>query len=190
MHRILEILNQPIVLTLITLTVGSYLFSLIAERRSRKDKLKDKAIEFLTQAGDNLNAFYPQIYRQLRADRAEVNQEITNGLGDLFATNISVQVGSQAYLNSDEFHRRYMQLLNEFAAVVTYMTELEQGATPDGIIAQIRERRNRLGDSWPLPSRPTDPSTGRTADEFIEWMDAIVNRAAALLSSHLKSVLH
>jgi hypothetical protein len=79
MDAIFYFLNQPIVLTLITLIVGSYLLNLVAERRSLRDKLRDQAIEFLTDASNHVGLLVPHIYEQLRTRNLKNDSE--NGRG-------------------------------------------------------------------------------------------------------------
>jgi hypothetical protein len=187
MNSILDFLNQPIVLTLITLTVGSYLLSLVAERRSRKDKLRDRMIDFLTEAGDNITQFVPHIYAQLHTGNVAIDQALKDGLKDLFAKRMSVQIGSQAYLKSEEFHQQYFQLLDQLTTVVACITEFEQGGNSEETVLKIRENRISLGESWPLADESLGTETGRPADELILWMDMIMHRTTHLLSSNLKS---
>jgi hypothetical protein len=118
MNSILDFLNQPIVLTLVTLTVGSYLLNLVTERRARKDKLREKTIDFLSEAGNNINQFLTHVYRQLRTNNIELDQAIADGLKELHSKRIGIQVGSQAYLNSKDFPKQYYQLLDELGGVV------------------------------------------------------------------------
>jgi len=189
MNSILDFLNQPIVLTLVTLTVGSYLLSLVAERRARNDRLRDETIGFLTEAGNSINEFVPHIYAQLRRERIEIDQAIHEGLKNLFARRGSVELGSQVYLKSEEFFQRYCQLQDELAAVVACITELEQVGDSEEAVLNIQQRRQRLGDSWPLANESPGPNAGRPVDEFILWMDMITHRTTHLLSSNLKSVI-
>lgn len=62
MTSIIEFLNQPIVVTLITLSIGSILLNVIADRTSRKNKLRDEAIEFLTETGTEINSVVSTMY--------------------------------------------------------------------------------------------------------------------------------
>ena len=52
MESIFEFLNQPIVITLVSLIIGSYAISLITERRASRNKLRDQAVDFITEAGN------------------------------------------------------------------------------------------------------------------------------------------
>lgn len=107
MDSVLHFLNQPIVLTLITLTVGSYLLSLITERRARKNKLRDESIDFLTEAGESINSLVPHNYAHLRTGSIQTDDAILDGMTRLFSKRMRIQVGSQAYLRSDKFPKRY-----------------------------------------------------------------------------------
>ena len=189
MNAIFDFLNQPIILTVISLIVGSYLLSIVAEHRSRKNKLRDQAIEFLTEAGDIITKIVPHIYEQLRTGNITVTQGITNELKELFSRRIFIQVGSQVYLKSDTFHMQYFRLLDEISAVIVHMTALEQGADEEDAVAKIQEFQTRLVNAWPLATETLDPNTGKPVDELIIWMDMILHRATYLLSSHLKAIV-
>ena len=76
MTSIIEFLNQPIVVTLITLFVGSYLLNVIADRRSRKDKLRDKAVEFLTETGNDMNSAISIMYGHLEGHDSESDSKL------------------------------------------------------------------------------------------------------------------
>jgi hypothetical protein len=110
MTSIIEFLNQPIFVGLLTLVVGSYLLNLIADRRSRKDKLRDQGIEFLTDTGNDINSVVSTIYGHLEGHTSESDTRLVEGFTRLFAKRMSVQIGSQAYLKSEEFHLQYDRL--------------------------------------------------------------------------------
>ena len=189
MNGVVEFLNQPIILTLVTLIVGSFLLSLVAERRARKEKLRDKAIEFLTEAGNNINHFVPIIYAQLRTGNLMSDQSLADGLKDLYTTRMSVQVGSEAYLRSMSFYQQYFQILDQLTGVVTCITQLDQGEEEQKIVAKIQKSRLQFADAWPGASDPLRNFEGRPIDELIAWMDMIMQRTTHLLSSHLQSVV-
>jgi hypothetical protein len=189
MRPILEFLNQPIVLTLVTLVVGSYLLSIVAERRSRRDRLKDKSIEFLTEAGSTINAFVPLIYSQLRTYNLAIDQAIQDGMRDLFSARLGIHIGSKAYLKSEKFARQYFKLLDELAAVVEFMSDFEQAEEQEETLAKVRARRERLLTDWQLEGETPPPDTGPPVDELIWMMDLILHRATALLSEYLERVM-
>lgn len=189
MNAILDFLNQPIVLTLVTLIVGSYLLSIVAERRSRNDRLKDKAIEFLTDAANTINAFVPLIYRQLRTGKLAVDQAIEDGMTDLFTKRLGIHVGSQAFLKNEQFAFKYFKLLDELASVVVLLTELEQGSDAEEIVKKVRVNRKRILEEWPLANESFSPETGQPADELILLMDVILHRITDLFSKNLKEVM-
>jgi hypothetical protein len=189
MDSVLEFLNQPIVVTLLTLVVGSYAISLIAERRSRKIKLRDTAIEFITEAGNSMNQFMPHIYAQLRTGTIEWNQALDDGLKELLSKRMGIQVGSQAYLKSETFHVQYFQLLDEIMGVVQCFREIELGGDSEEVIQKIRENRNRLNGSWPLADEAIPSSAKGSAGELVLWLDMIIHRMTSLLVTNLNSIM-
>lgn len=189
MNAIIEFINQPFFVSLLTITVGSYLLNLITDRRSRNDKLREKSIDFITNAGNHINNFFPHIYEQLRQGKIETSPAIADGLRDLFSTRMSVQVGSQAFLKSDVFHLQYFKLLDELAAVVVCISAHEQGGPTEETILKAQKHRKSLGESWPIPDDPPDSKSNQPVEELIMWMDMIVRRTTHLLTMNLKQVI-
>ncbi|MEJ2758312.1 MAG: hypothetical protein P8046_07505 [Anaerolineales bacterium] len=189
MDSILAFLNQPIVLTLITLIVGSYLLNLVAERRSRRDKLRDQAIDFLTDASNYIGAIAPNIYAHLRTGKMETSPEMFEGLKDLFTRRMSIQVGSQAYLESETFYLKYFRLMGEFPGVIESLRALEQGEDAAGVMQRAKEHIERLQVQWPLEGEAIHPQTGEPVDALILWMDLVMHRMTDLITSHLEKAM-
>jgi uncharacterized protein YukE len=187
MTSIIEFLNQPIVLTLITLSVGSFLLNLIADRRSRKTKLRDEAIVFLTETGNDINSVVSTMHGYLEGHKSESYENLVEGFNRLFAKRMSVQIGSQAYLDSEEFHQQYDRLVKELERVAKYLDGEQESS--EQIISKIQERRNRLGKAWPIENETQRAPADKAADELMHWMDMIMNRTTHLLSNNLKLVL-
>ena len=86
-------LNQPIVVSILTLLLGSYLLSWLSERRSRLDKRREKAIEFITEVGDDMNSLYAALFGYIRAENPDIwlNQNIREARGKLFTKRMGVK---------------------------------------------------------------------------------------------------
>lgn len=189
MDQVFEFLNQPIVLTLVSLVVGSYLLSIVADRRSRQNDLRDKAVEFLTGAADTINVFIPLIYRKLRTGSLEVDQEIEDGLTVLFSSRMRIQVGSQAYLKTDDFSHKYFRLLDELSAVMQLMLQFEKAEDEKAVLDKVAARRGNLVKEWPLIDEEHPPSAGSPTDELIWLMDLVLHRTTFLLTLYLEKVM-
>jgi len=189
MDSILAFLNQPIVLTLITLIVGSYLLNLVAERRSRRDKLRDQAIDFLTDASNYIGAIVPNIYAHLRTGRMETSPEMFDGLKDLFSRRMSIQVGSQAYLQSDAFYLQYFRLMDEFPGVIESLRTLGQGGDAKEVNQLATQHSESLQALWPLEGESLHPQTGEPVDALILWMDLVMHRMTDLITSNLEKAM-
>ncbi|NIM93754.1 MAG: hypothetical protein GTO18_08595 [Anaerolineales bacterium] len=135
MTSIIEFLNQPIVIALITLSVGSFLLDVIADRRSRKNKLRDEAIEFLTETGNDLNSVISTMYGHLEGHNSESDLKLVESFTRLYAKRMSVQIKSQAYLKSEEFHQHYGRLLSELEGVAFYLAREQEQTNSEQIIS-------------------------------------------------------
>jgi hypothetical protein len=189
MNSALELLNQPIVLTILTITIGSYLLSVIADRRARNNKLRDEAINFLREASDHINNIFPLIYRQLRIGSVDVDQALEEGLTALFSKRIGIQVGSQAFLGSEEFYNQYFHLLDEIAAVIVAMAAFNDSSDKETTLKQVRAKRASLRQDWPMENDAETGDSLQPADEYIAWMDMIMQRTTHLLSTHLEAAM-
>jgi hypothetical protein len=189
MTLIIDFLNQPIVAGLLTLVVGSYLLNLIADRRSRKNKLRDQAIEFLTEMGDDINSVSSLIYGRLKGHNSVSDMELVEAFTKLYSNRMSVEIGSKAYLNSEELPQSYDRLIRELEGVALYMTGDREQASPQQIISQIQERRNLLGKAWPIEKEMQQKPANEPGDELMLWMDMILHRTTHLLSNNLRSVI-
>jgi hypothetical protein len=189
MTSIIEFLNQPIVVTLITLSIGSYLLNVIAGRRSRKDKLRDKAIEFLTQTSNDINSVVSTMYGHLEGYGSESDLKLVEDFTRLYAKRMSVQIGSQAYLNSEEFYQQYDRLLRELEELAFYLARDQEQDSSEQIISQIQESRNRLGKAWPIENETQQVPANEPADELMLWMDMILHRTTHLFANNLRSVI-
>lgn len=189
MTSIFEFLNQPIVIALITLSIGSFLLDLVADRRSRKNKLRDEAIEFLTESGDDLYSVISPMYGQLEGHTEESDLNLLKGFTRLYAKRMSVQIRSQAYLKSEVFHQQYDRLLQELEGVAFYLSREEENIISEEIISQIQGRRNRLGEDWPIENEPQQVPLNKPIDELMLWMNMIMQRTTILLSNNLRVVI-
>jgi hypothetical protein len=189
MESAFEILNQPIVIMLVTLVIGSYAISLIMERRARRNKLRDQAVEFITEAGNSINQFFPHLYGRLRTGSLEWDQTLDEEINELFSKRMWIQIGAQAYLKSETFHTRYFQLLDEVIGVVQSYGVLVSDGDSEELSKKIREKRIRLVSIWPLEDEVLSSSSEGASNEVIIWLDAIMHRGTALLVESLDSVL-
>ena len=103
---------------------------------------------------------------------------------------MSVQVGSQVYLKSDDFHLQYYQLLDEIAAVVNCISAYEEGNPSEDTVLETRRYRQSLSESWPIPDDPPSANDDQPVQALIIWMDMIVRRTTHLLTMNLKKVIH
>jgi hypothetical protein len=189
MTSIIEFLNQPIVITLITLSVGSYLLDVVSDRRSRKNKLREEAIKFLTNRANDINSVISIMYGHLEGHSSERDLKLVERLTRLFAKRMSVQIGSQAYLNSEDFHQHYDRLLRELEEVALYLARQQEQDSSEQTISQIQERRNRLGKAWPIENETQQAPANEPADELMLWTDMIRHRTTHLLSDNLRSAI-
>ena len=191
MDSILDFLNQPFVLTMFTLLLGSFLLDQVAARRSRRERQKDQAIEFLNGVGIHVNNFYPAIYAHLRQGKIKVDDGVEEALGNLFRGHMNVRIGSQAFLQTADFFQKYTRLVDEFGRVVMHMKKYLSTSEEEreGVISQVREVRHKFIRSWPIAGENNKEQIGSDVDEFIYYMDLIISRMDGLLTHYLQKAM-
>src|SRR2546423_7190611 len=143
MNEVFAILNQPLVLTILTLVTGSYLFSRLSERRAKKDKIREKAIQFLEEVGTDINSVLSSIYGRIRTQNFEIKPDsfIDEKRKALFNKRFSVRIRSSVYLKSEEFWKEYEQITFEIDKIVLFMGKLSGDYRLDSVVTEIQETK-------------------------------------------------
>lgn len=191
LERVIVFLNQPIILTLVTLAVGGYLLNIISDRRARKLKLQEKGIEFLEDVGNNFNAVLSKLAGIIRSGKISTTSisKLNDRIGILFKNRFSVRIRSAVYLKSNDFSRKYELLMWELRHIAEFLATISKSYQKDEIVTQIKEHQTRLAEMWPYTDKPSSQSFEPPYDELWAWRGMIWKRAIDLLSTHLQKTL-
>jgi hypothetical protein len=195
MKILFEFLNQPIILTIITLTIGGYLFSILNDRRARRDKTREKAIELLEEAGDDLNLVFSRLFEVVRFGQFPVAEDspLQQERRTLFVKRFSVMLKSKAYLKSKRFWSQYDQLVWEIEKIVLFVSKNSDDHDLAQTITEIQSRRKHLTEKWALQDESLDESLNiaetTVSDELLSWANMLWKRAIFLLSTALQDAL-
>ena len=66
MDKLLTFLSRPIIVTFFSLLIGSYFFTLLSERRAKREKIREKSIQLIEEVGNDLNAVFSRIIGHIR----------------------------------------------------------------------------------------------------------------------------
>lgn len=182
-------LNQPFVTTLLTLIVGGYLFGRITERRARKDKIREQAIEFLEEAGNDMNWVLSRLYGRIRTKSFGMDATIDEKRRELFTKRFSVRIKSKAYLKSDEFWEKYESLTFEIDRIVRFIGSHSTADESEKLLAEIQRHQQRVVTDWPLTGEMLDSKRDPPWNELENWVMMVWNRAVLLLTRNLEAVM-
>jgi hypothetical protein len=191
MNSLFDILNSPLVLTLLSLTIGGFLLGLLSDRRARKDKIRDKSIELLTEIGENINEVSSLLYGSIRREEtlSQPHRTLNEKVGILISQRMGIQVRSEAYLESKDFYKKYEFLIWELYFIRNALESLSKEHDFNQVTSKVQKRINFLHETWPLEDESLNEDHKPPYRELFLWTQMIVNRAANLLSSNLKSAL-
>ncbi|MDX6383468.1 MAG: hypothetical protein QOK48_1041 [Blastocatellia bacterium] len=190
MDHILTLLSKPIVLTLVTLTLGSYLFTKLTERRSKREKIREKALQLLEDVGSDLNGVISLMYRHIRTGNFKISDDspIFEKRGALFAKRFSVRIRSKVFLESEDFWYRYGQLTFEIDKIVKFMASIPEQADREKIINTINDKQKKFAEAWPCEERLTHSNYAPPAKQLVIWVDMVWDRSNWLISTNLNTL--
>jgi hypothetical protein len=202
------LLNQPVFLTLITLLAGGYIFSRVNERKARRDKRLEKAIEFIDEIGKDLNATLTVIFRYIRLgnyegeiiesyeekerlakNRKEFLSDLEQKVPTLFAKRLSVEIKSKTFLKDKQFSIDYNDLVREIERIFQMVRRYKDSNDIDAYLTKINENRARFKSQWPLKEKIPDRKLKPPFKQLNDWTEMIWSRTVSLLSSVLKTSL-
>jgi hypothetical protein len=191
MEQLLTFLSKPIIITLLTLTIGSYLFTRLTERRAKKDKIREKSLQLIEDVGSSLNSVLSLIHGHIRNSNFEIQKTspINEKRADLFTKRFSVRIRSKAFLQSDEFWQKYEQLTFEIDRIVRLMMALSENYDLEEVIKRIKDNQERFSQSWPFEERSRHSQYPPPSNELVIWADMIWDRSIWLLSQNINVIL-
>jgi len=189
--HLLVFLSRPVVLSALTLAFGSYLLTRFTERRAKRDKIREKALQLLEDVGNELNSVISIIYGHIRTSQFEIQKDspVNEKRSGLFIKRFSVRIRSQVFLESDEFWQRYDQLTFEIDKIVRLMGTLSANYDLAEVAERIKQHQMRFAASWPFDERSTHSKYPPPSDELVIWADMVWDRSVSLLTSNLNSVV-
>ena len=181
----------PLLNTLLTLLIGGYLFSRLTERRAKKDKIREQAIQLLEEVGNDLNSILSLIYGRIRTGNFDIAKDspIEDKRSGLFTKRFSIRIRSKAYLGSEEFWQKYERLTFEIDRIVRFIASLSKGYEPAKVRTEIQGRKKRLEEDWPFEGKPFVSKYDSPSNELEEWTHMVWDRAIWLVSTNLQAIL-
>lgn len=212
--RWIGVLNEPLVSTLLTLGIGGFLFSLLADRRARRGKNLEKAVETVDAMGKDLNHVLTALFLYIRsgnytgsgggdpgvaANRAAASEKLHGYVSDLYAKRFAILVQTKAFVPTrpswwpgarrPAITKRYRLLVRNIESLLQLTDRAYNDPQWETSESDVRKKIEELEAAWPLkwtvPKRALKPRFG----VLNEWGEQIWARAAALLSSTLSYIL-
>jgi hypothetical protein len=94
-----------------------------------------------------------------------------------------------AFLQSDEFWRKYDRLTFEVDKIVRLMMSLSENYNLEEVLKRIKKHREQFAKDWPFKERSTHSQYPPPSNELVIWTDMIWDRSVWLLSKNLESTL-
>lgn len=146
---VMKVINQPISITLLTLLGGGYLLAILGERRARQAKITEKAVEFVTEMADDINALFARIFAHIRrGSREQVEDRLKERLQKLFEKRLGVRVRSRAYLDGDEFWEDYEWVIWALRDIRDLLGIAHENQPFEAVRNEIRNRAEQIERSW------------------------------------------
>jgi len=197
-------LNQPIASTALTLLIGGFLFSVLSDRRARRNARLEKAIEFVDEVAADLNAIFTPLFRYIRTgnyedpnrkepeiDKAVILTGLEDKIPKLFEKRLSVNIRTKAFLprKSQHFGSRYVRLCQELGRVDDILRGLKASETPADYVDRVKGIKQTLSKEWEATDTPTGRKLKQPYKEMDDWIEMIWTRSTQLMATTLKELL-
>lgn len=178
---------------LLMVFVGGYWFKKISDNRTRNEKVREKMIDFIEEAGSDINLVLSLIFNHLRRNSIEVrnDSELFEMSGELFTKRFLVRVRSKAYLKKDHFWKQYDHIAWELHEIVCFMEKItSHHYQTDEIVTLIDANISWLKKDYPFHNdRKSSNSFDSPVKELFVWTLMVWDRADHLITTHLENAL-
>jgi len=146
------VLRHPVFVALVSIVVGTGLFDFISYRRSRRDAMRQQAIEFIDQISAALNAALSSLYRvngdrfllQTREAGVADPVSVDSRVHDLFKLRIPMQVKSIVYLGGGDFAVTYTDLVRELESILKALRDDKPKKTLEDRLLEVEDNASRM----------------------------------------------
>lgn len=199
------LLNQPIVLTVLTLAIGGLLFGILSDKRTRKAKQLDKAIESVDEVAADLNSVFTPLFRYIRIgndedrqpsadlspDRSAILADLRENIPKLFAKRLSVSTRTNAFLprRCRHFSVGYVRLCQELGKILDVLQEVTTDKESQADVKRIQDFKNDFARAWPFRHEPTHRQLKQPFKECDDWAEMVWSRSTDLLAFTVKKIL-
>lgn len=182
-------IETPIVNTLLTLAIGGFLFKWISDRRAKRDKIREKALEFLDEIAQELNSVISMTFGKIRGEAfLQEDEPLRDQKDELFTKRFTVRIKGEALLNDPELTNKYDLLVWELNDLINLLYQSAPNEINMAALSQnIQARMQQLKTHWPLDNEliPEQELTELFQD-FLQWNNMIYERAIDMLTSNMK----
>ena len=188
MENLLEILEHPLLITIISVIIGTGILGQMAYRRSRRDVIRDKSLSFLEETASSFNQPMARIFYVIRNCKASVPEDIRKKSGDLFVKRLHVRVISRSFLKNKKFYKSYDGITWEIRNLLNKIEVLESHPEAD-ISIDISKRLSELENLWDMKVKPSKEGLPEPYHSLMNWANMIWRRIDIVLSTEISKVL-
>jgi len=183
-----DILKHPLLITLISVIIGSGLFNYLTEKRARENARVQQEIEFINETANQINAAIINVYGIIHSDSISSYdiETVDSAIGGLDDNRMNVKIKSMAYFSDTSFYDNYISIQEELDDMSRYLESVQNNSF-DSIkdLSYIKTRILSLQNEWKLnPVTKTEHES--PFKELYIWTELIEDRTESILSDALK----
>ena len=182
-----KLFEKRIANTLITLIVGGLILKWISDKRTKRDKIREKSIEFLDEISMDLNSVISLTFGSIRRQQyLTEHSELTEKRGKLFTKRFKVRINGEALLNDKDFSKKYGLLIWEIYDLTNCLF-VQKDLNEDELMELIKQRISRLEKEWEIKEGfKSREKLTPVFQNMLHWNEMIYERAISLLTSNMK----
>lgn len=185
----MELLSHPLFITLLSVIVGTGILGYLNYRRTRRDTIRDKSLDFLNEVSSALNLPMSKLFHVIRSCNKNVPNNLWQESGALFTKRLNVRVKSRSLLKNPNFFQAYDELVWEIKHLLKSIESLSD-ENEQNLKNEIIKHLSELEQNWKIQIKESKEELPSPYHEFMNWVQLIWDRIDEVLSDEISQVLN
>lgn len=151
--EISNFLKHPLVISIVSILLGSFLLNTLNSIKSKRDTKRREAIKLVERISEHINSPLTWLYWQIRTQGNEINSNLNETITKSYTVRLRIRVASTFFFKTKNVAFEYEEIIKEIRLVRNIIINKEKLDYKE-IIEFIDERKNYLSKCWKLrPNR-------------------------------------
>lgn len=145
-HVILEFLGHPLVVSIVTIVIGSYFIDKLNKKREKREKKIDGAVGLAEDISNALNSDLTNLFLQVRSQNFVLLPSFINASLDAFKNRLKFKIRIKTYYNEEVLFNDYNKIIREISSIKQSIERYPKDPIAEN--KYIEDRISALESEW------------------------------------------